>query len=63
MNNMEKYLLDSGQLETLLDKTIDLFLRYQYRHGYDEPLARSRAVADVIGSLRILKTGLVNSDS
>ena len=60
---MEKYLLDSRQLETILDKTIDLFLKYQYGHGYDEPLARSRAVADVIGSLRVLKTGPINSDS
>ena len=60
---MEKYLLDSRQLETILDKTIDLFLDYQYGHGYEEPLARSRAVADVIGSLRILKPGTLNSDS
>ncbi len=60
---MEKYLLDSKQLETILDKTIDLFLRYQYGRGYEEPLARSRAVADVIGSLRVLKTGPIDSDS
>ncbi len=60
---MEKYLLDSRQLETILDKTIDLFLKYQYSNGYEEPLARSRAVADVIGSLRVLKAGALNSDS
>ena len=35
-----------------MEKTIDLFLEYQYKRGYDEPVARSRAVTDIIGSLR-----------
>jgi hypothetical protein len=49
---MEKYLLHAGQLKQLVEKAIDLFLEYQYKRGYDEPLARSTAVMDVIGSLR-----------
>ena len=49
---MEKYLLHAGQLKQLVEKAIDLFLEYQYKRGYDEPLARSAAVMDVIGSLR-----------
>ncbi len=51
---MEKYLLDSKQLEKLLEKTIDLFQEYQYKRGMEEPQARSRAVMDVIGFLRRL---------
>ena len=52
---MEKYLLHADQLKQLMEKTIDLFLEYQYKRGYDEPVARSRAVTDVIGSIRTLK--------
>jgi hypothetical protein len=49
---MEKYLLHAEQLKQLVEKAIDLFLEYQYKHGYDEPMARSAAVMDVIGSLK-----------
>ncbi|MCE5336474.1 MAG: hypothetical protein LLG06_18005 [Desulfobacteraceae bacterium] len=49
---MEKYLLDSWQLKQVLEKTIDLFLEYQYKHGCDEPLARTKAIQDVIESIR-----------
>ena len=49
---MEKYLLHAEQLKQLVEKAIDLFLEYQYKRGYDEPLAKSTAVMDVIGSLR-----------
>jgi len=49
---MQKYLLHADQLRQLMEKTIDLFLEYQYKRGYDEPVARSRAVTDIIGSLR-----------
>ncbi len=52
---MEKYLLSDEQLQKLMEKTIDLFLEYQYKRGYEEPLARSRAVMDVIGQLRHIK--------
>ena len=51
---MEKYLLNTEQLKQLMEKAIDLFLEYQYKRGYDEPIARSGAVMDVIGSLRAL---------
>ena len=51
---MGKYLLKTEQLNQLMDKVIDLFLEYQYKRGYDEPLARSAALRDVIGLLRTL---------
>ncbi len=49
---MEKYQFDSHQLQKILEKTIDLFLEYQYKRGYDEPQARSQSIMDVIGTLR-----------
>lgn len=51
---MEKYLLSSEQLKQMMEKTIDLFLEYQYKRGYDEPMARSGAIMDMIGSLKNL---------
>ncbi|SPF38555.1 hypothetical protein SBDP1_200039 [Syntrophobacter sp. SbD1] len=51
---MEKYLLNAEQLKQIMEKAIDLFLEYQYKRGYDEPMARSGAVMDVIGSLKSL---------
>jgi hypothetical protein len=53
--NMQKYLFNAEQLKQLVEKAIDLFLEYQYKRGYDEPLARSAAVMDVIGSLRTFR--------
>jgi hypothetical protein len=52
---MKKYLLNSDQLQQLLEKTIDLFQEYQYKHGYEEPVARSRAVADILVSIEALR--------
>jgi hypothetical protein len=49
---MKKYLLTAEQLKQLMEKAIDLFLEYQYKRGYDEPMARSGAVMDAIGSLK-----------
>lgn len=49
---MEKYLLNAEQLKQLLEKAIDLFLEYQYKRGYEEPMAKSGAVMDVLGSLK-----------
>ena len=49
---MEKYQLHAEQIKQLVEKAIDLFLEYQYKRGYDEPLARSAAVMDVIGALK-----------
>jgi hypothetical protein len=57
---MEKYLFHADQLKQLLEKTIDLFLEYQYKRGYDEPIARSGAVMDIIGSLRALRNSPVS---
>ena len=48
---MKKYILDRGQLLKLLDRTIDLFLEYQYRQGYEEPKAREETLRDVMGSV------------
>jgi len=39
-----------------MEKAIDIFLEYQYKRGYDEPMARSGAVMDVIGSLKAFST-------
>lgn len=49
---MRKFLIDADGLTRILEKTIDLFLEYQYKHGYDEPRARSEAVMAVIESLK-----------
>jgi hypothetical protein len=48
---MAKFLMDSEQLTKILERTIDLFLDYQYKYGYDEPRARSEALMAVIDSL------------
>ncbi|MHC1724742.1 MAG: hypothetical protein AB9866_01760 [Syntrophobacteraceae bacterium] len=52
---MEKYLLESEQLKKVLEKAIDLFQDYQYNRGYEEPLARTKAVTDILTSLRNIK--------
>jgi len=49
---MKKYQLTTEQLKQLMEKAIDLFLEYQYKRGYDEPMAKSGAVMNVIGSLK-----------
>ncbi len=54
---MEKYLLESEQLRKVLEKTIDLFQDYQYNQGYEEPLARTKAVTDILTSLRRIRGG------
>ncbi|MDA8307000.1 MAG: hypothetical protein M0Z81_09255 [Deltaproteobacteria bacterium] len=51
---MEKYLFTAEQLKQLIEKSIDLFLKYQYGRGYEEPMAKSAAVMDVLGSLKVL---------
>jgi hypothetical protein len=49
---MAKYVLDSDQLKTVIERAIDLFLEYQYRLGYDEPRARSEVVMDIMEILK-----------
>lgn len=51
---MEKYLFSAEQIKQLIEKSIDLFLQYQYGRGYEEPMAKSAAVMDVLGSLKSL---------
>jgi hypothetical protein len=60
---MPKFLIDSKQLTKILERTIDLFLDYQYKHGHDEPRARSQAIREVISSLELLEASLSPSDS
>lgn len=48
---MTKYSFNAEQLTKILQKTIDLFLEYQYKHGFDEPKARAEAIMDVVGAL------------
>jgi hypothetical protein len=60
---MAKLLIDSKQLTHILDRTIDLFLHYQYKRGYEEPRARSEAIREVIGSLKLLEDSLSPSES
>lgn len=51
---MDKYLFTAEQLKQIIEKSIDLFLKYQYGRGYEEPMAKSAAVMDVMGSLKTL---------
>jgi hypothetical protein len=48
---MAKYTFDSTLLSKLLHRTIDLFLKYQYENGFEEPRAREDAIMDIIGAL------------
>jgi hypothetical protein len=48
---VKKYTLDRVQLLKLLDRTIDLFLEYQYKQGYEEPKAREETLRDMMGSV------------
>ncbi len=48
---MPEISIDSDRLREVLEKTIDLFQDYQYKHGYDEPRARAEAIMDVMGTL------------
>jgi hypothetical protein len=52
---MTKYVLDSDQLRAVIEKAIDLFMDYQYKHGYDEPRARSETVMKIMETLRNIK--------
>ena len=49
---MSKYLFTEEQIQQLIEKSIDLFLKYQYGWGYEEPMAKSAAVMDVMGALK-----------
>jgi hypothetical protein len=45
---MKKYALSAAQLTKILDATIDRFMSYQYRKGFEEPRARQEAIRDVL---------------
>jgi hypothetical protein len=48
---MTKYMLTAAMLSKVLHKSIDLFLKYQYESGFEEPRAREQAIMDIIGLL------------
>ena len=61
-DKMDKYLFSAEQLKQLIERSIDLFLKYQYGRGYEEPMAKAAAVMDVIGSLKTLGREMSEAD-
>ncbi|HOI95670.1 MAG TPA: hypothetical protein PK250_13280 [Syntrophobacter fumaroxidans] len=45
---MRKYTFSSEELIRLLEETINLFLKYQFQHGFEEPGARVAAIMDTL---------------
>ncbi len=45
---MRRYTFSSEELVTLLEEVINLFLKYQYQEGYEEPGARIAAIMDTL---------------
>lgn len=45
---MKKYILSTDQLSEILNTTIDQFMSYQFREGFEEPRARQEAIMDVL---------------
>ncbi len=54
---MKKYSVDRDQLLEIMDRTINLFLEYQYGQGFEEPRAREEALRDMLASLDALLEG------
>ncbi len=54
--NMRRYSFDVVALSKLLNKTIDRFLKYQFKEGFDEPVAREMAITDIIDMLQSMKS-------
>ncbi len=54
--DMRRYSFDVVALSKLLNKTIDLFLRYQFTEGFEEPEAREMAITDIVGMLQAMKS-------
>jgi hypothetical protein len=48
----DRYVLDLDQIAQLLHHFTDLYLKYEYEQGYDEPRARLAAIRDIIEALR-----------
>ncbi len=45
---MRRFTFSSEELVTLLEEVINLFLKYQYQEGYEEPGARTAAIMDTL---------------
>ncbi|MFP5214025.1 MAG: hypothetical protein ACLGPL_11680 [Acidobacteriota bacterium] len=54
---MKRFVLNSDQLSGLMDRAIDLFLKYQYGDGFDEPKARKEAIQQIMNELEALSAG------
>jgi hypothetical protein len=54
---MKKYVLSAEQLTKILDATIDRFMSYQFKKGFEEPRARQEAIMDVLEILNHRCTG------
>lgn len=48
---METYHFTRAQLDQALAATIEMFIEYRDKHGYDEERAAAAAVLEVIGGL------------
>lgn len=48
---MEKCAFNQEEMVRVLDHVIDLFMKYQYERGYEEPRARAEAIRDVMEGL------------
>lgn len=55
---MERYEFDLDEITELLNHVIDLFLKYEYEEGYDEPRARMEAVQKIVRTLAAEADGL-----
>ncbi len=58
--DMRRYSFDVVALSKLLNKTIDLFLRYQFKEGFEEPESREMAITDIIGMLQAMKSSVAH---
>lgn len=54
---MEKYELDLDEIGELLNHAIDLFLKYEYEMGYDEPRARMETIQEIVRVLTSAEEG------
>jgi hypothetical protein len=59
---LEKYELDIDQIAELLHHAIDLFLRYEYELGYDEPRARAETIQEIVRTLALQTEGPEDSE-
>ncbi len=48
---MERYSFTQEEVVKLLDDAMDLFMEFQYKHGYEEPKARMEAIRAILDLL------------